>query len=145
MESYGKCLNRRQRGGREASILFIAVGPSTLPTLSASPQDVVLQKIQEISSTFAFGHPHLYTRGTSRLRCIARPRRSPGKYTTLNCNPNDGTDLAVVAGVNDGGGSRITPLDGGNEDRQFHVSGASTWAPGRENGTKSECVFHYNC
>ena len=130
---------RRQLDGHEALTLSSAVGPFTLPT---SPRDVVPQKVQEISSTFpttrTFGDPHLYTRRASRPRCNAGLRRSPRRCIPFHCNPTGGTDLAAVVGVNNGGGPQVTVLNGRNEDRRFHVLGASTWTPERERGTKSE-------
>ena len=48
-------------------------------------------------------------------------------------------DPAVVVGVDNGGGSRITLLDRGDENQQFHASGASTQTPEHEDDATSEC------
>ena len=123
-------------------MLFDAVGPPTLPTSPTSPRDVVLEMVQEVPPTVpaTFGDPHLYTRGASRIRPNAGPGRSPRMCAPFDSNPTDRAYLVVVAGVDSGVGSRVTPLVEGNEDRRFHVSSASTWTPECGDVTKSECV-----
>lgn len=120
----------------------IQVDPSFFP-----PHDAVVQKVQEISSTFPaaciFGDPRPYCCKSSRFRRNAGPEHLSRRCAPFDPNPRTGgADLVVVAGVNNGGGSRITLLDRGDEDQQLHASGASTRTPGREDGATSECALH---
>ena len=46
-----------------------------------------------------------------------------------------------MAGVDNGGGSRITLLDRGSEDQQVRVPGVSIQPAERENEIAGECAF----
>ena len=57
----------------------------------------------------------------------------------------DETDLVAVAGINNGGGSRITLLDRKSVDEQVRPSSTSTRTPEHENDAASECASHCSC
>ena len=129
---------------RSLTMSSSAIGPLTL---FPSPRHVVLQKIQEISSTFptaSSGDPRIYTRGTSQIRHNGRLGHFPKKSAPFDWDLTGGTNLAVATDVNDGGGPRTTLLVRENKDGRFYAPGASDRTPERENGTESKCAPHWN-
>ena len=125
-------------------MLFSTISFSPPFTSPTSLQNVVPQKVQEISSTSSTtctsGDSNLYTSRTARLRRSAGPGHSSRRCGPFDWDPTDGADLAAVTGANNGAGYQ----DRGNEDRQFYALGASNWTPEREDSTKSERMFHYS-
>ena len=115
--------------------------------LPVPPQDAVVQKVQETSPAFSttciFGDPRPYRRRTSRLRCDTG--RLPRRCASLDFLATYGADLAAVAGINNGGGSRITLLDRKSVDEQVRPSSTSTRTPEHENDAASECASHCSC
>ena len=65
------------------------------------------------------------------------PKVSPVQFKPSN----RWADWAMVAGVNDGRGSRITLLDRGSRDQQVHVSSPSIWASERDDGGVGGCAL----